>query len=149
MKKLMMGLVAMAFVWAVQAQAAEVTWQKDIKTIFDKNCLGCHGTDSPEHDAFAKDKKGFTDKGIGMRMETYSHLITYVGWPYTGALIRRLDDGNSRTDKKPGNMYEHLGANDAERKANLSIFKSWVGNWNVKRWSDISKDELSAIKAKY
>lgn len=149
MKKLMMGLAAMAFVWAVQAQADEVTWQKDIKPIFDKNCLGCHGADSPEHDAFAKDKKGFTDKGIGMRMDTYSHLITYVGWPYTGALIRRLDDGASRTDKKPGNMYEHLGATEAERKTNLNMFKSWVGNWNVKRWSDISKDELSAIKAKY
>jgi hypothetical protein len=149
MKKLMMGLVAMAFVWAVQVQADEVTWQKDIKPIFDKNCLGCHGADSPEHDAFAKDKKGFTDKGIGMRMDTYSHLITYVGWPYTGALIRRLDDGTSRTDKKPGNMYEHLGATDVERKSNLNMFKSWVGNWNVKRWSDISKDELSAIKAKF
>ena len=74
MKKLIMGLAAMAFVWAVQAQAAEVTWQKDIKPIFDKNCLGCHGIDSPEHDAFAKDKKGFTDKGIGMRMDTYSYL---------------------------------------------------------------------------
>ncbi len=151
MKKLMAGLVAMAFVWAVQAQAEEVvvSWQKDIKPIFDKNCLGCHGTDSPEHDAFAKDKKGFTDKGIGMRMDTYSHLITYVGWPYTGALIRRLDDGTSRTDKKPGNMYEHLGATEAERKANLNIFKNWVGSWNVKRWKDISKDELSAIKAKF
>ena len=149
MKILMMGLAAMVFVWVVQAQAAEVTWQKDIKPIFDKNCLGCHGTDSPEHDAFAKDKKGFTDKGVGMRMETYSHLITYVGWPYTGALVRRLDDGTSRTDKKPGNMYEHLGATEAERKTNLNIFKSWAGSWNVKRWSDISKDELSAIKAKY
>jgi hypothetical protein len=151
MKKLMAGLIAMAFVWAVQAQAEEVvvSWQKDIKPIFDKNCLDCHGTGSPEHDVFAKDKKGFTDKGIGMRMDTYSHLITYVGWPYTGALIRRLDDGTSRTDKKPGNMYEHLGATEAERKANLNIFKNWVGSWNVKRWKDISKDELSAIKAKF
>lgn len=149
MKKLMMGLVAMAFVCAVQAQAAEVTWQKDIKPFFDKNCVACHGSGSPEHDDFAKDKKGYTDKGIGMRMDTYSHLITYVGWPYTGALIRRLDDGTSRTDKKQGNMYEHLGATEAERKANLNMFKSWVGSWNVKRWGDISKDELTAIKAKF
>lgn len=144
-----MGLAAMAFIWAVQAQAAEVTWLKDIKPFFDKNCLGCHGKDSPEHDEFAKDKKGYTDKSIGMRMDTYSHLVTYVGWPYTGALIRRLDDGTSRTDKKPGNMHEHLGANETERKANLALFKAWVGSWNVKRWSDITKEELSAIKAKY
>jgi len=149
MKKLLMALAAMTCVWSAQARAAEVTWTKDIKPFFDKNCLACHGKDSPEHDAFAKAKKEWTDKGIGMRMDTYSHLITYVGWPYTGALIRRLDDGTSRTDKKPGNMYEHLGATDAERKANLAIFKAWVGSWNVKRWSDITKEELSAIKAKY
>lgn len=149
MRKELIAVAAIALVGTVQAQAAEVTWQKDIKQLFDKNCLSCHGKDSPEHDAFAKDKKGFTEKGIGMRMDTYSHLITYVGWPYTGALIRRLDDGTSREDNKPGNMYEHLGATDAERKANLAIFKSWVGSWNVKRWKDISKDELNAIKAKY
>lgn len=46
-------------------------------------------------------------------------------------------------------MYEHLGATDAERKANLSTFKAWVGSWNVKRWNDITKEELNAIKAKY
>lgn len=149
MMKLMMGLAAMVFVLAVQAQAAEVTWHKDIKPIFDRQCVGCHGTDSPEHDAFAKDKKGFMDKGIGMRMDTFSHLITYVGWPYTGALIRRLDDGTSRADKKQGNMYEHLGETDIERKANLAIFRAWIGTWNVKRWSDITKEELNAIKAKY
>lgn len=44
MKILMIGLAAMAFVWAVQAQAAEVTWQQDIKPIFDKNCQGTSTT---------------------------------------------------------------------------------------------------------
>jgi hypothetical protein len=149
MKKMIIGLAAIAAIATVQAEAAEITWQKDIKPLFEKNCLACHGTDSPEHDAFAKDKKGFTDKGMGMRMDTYSHLITYVGWPYTGALMRRLDDGSTRSDKKAGNMYEHLGINEVERKANLEIFRNWVGNWNMKRWKDITKDELDAIKAKY
>ena len=149
MKKLMMGLVAMAFVWAVQAQAAEVTWQKDIKPIFDKNCLDCHGKDSPEYGDFKNDKKKWTDKSIGMRMNTYSHLTAFVGWPDTGALMRRLDDGNSKPDKKAGNMYEHLGANDVERKANLEVFKSWVGSWNLKRWADVTKEDLNAIKAKF
>ncbi len=149
MKKMLMAVTALILATVTQVPAAEVTWTKEIKPLFDKNCLGCHGKDSPEHDEFAKDKKGFTDKGIGMRMDTYIHLVTYVGWPYTGALIRRLDDGTSREDKKPGNMYEHLGATDAERKTNLAIFKSWVGSWNVKRWKDISKDELNSIKAKY
>lgn len=149
MKRLMIGLGLMAFVWAVQAQAAEVTWQKDIRPIFDRQCAGCHGPGSPEHDVFAADKKGFMEKGIGMRMDTYSHLITYVGWPYSGALMRRLDDGSGKPDKKAGNMYEHLGATETERKANLETFKGWVGNWNLKRGKDVTKEELSALKVKY
>ena len=149
MKRLMMGLGSMAFVWAVQAQAAEVTWQKDIKPIFEKQCAGCHGATSPEHDVFARDKQGYTDRNVGMRMDTYSHLITYVGWPYTGAMMRRLDDGSSKPDKKAGNMYEHLGATEAERKANLEKFKAWVGNWNLKRWKDATKEELNALKILY
>jgi mono/diheme cytochrome c family protein len=149
MKKMLMTLTAITIACVTHAQAADVTWQKDIKPLFDSNCLSCHGKENPEHDEFAKDKKGYTEKNIGMRMDTYSHLITYVGWPYTGALIRRLDDGTSREDKKPGNMYEYLGATDAERKANLATFKAWVGNWSVKRWKDITKEELDAIQAKY
>lgn len=149
MKKLMMGLAAMAIVWGVQAQAADVTWQKDIKPIFDKQCAGCHGAGSPEVGEFKKDKKKWTDKSIGMRMDTYSHLITFVGWPDAGALMRRLDDGSGKADKKAGNMYEHLGTNEAERKANLDTFKAWVGNWNLKRWKDVTKDELNALKVSY
>lgn len=149
MKKLMMGATAMAFVWAAQAQAAEITWQKDIKPLFDRQCAGCHGTDSPEHEEFSKDKKKWTDKGIGMRMDTYSHLLAHVGWPDSGALMRRLDDGSSKADRKAGNMYQHLGDNEAARKANLEIFKAWVGNWNLKRWKDISKEELNTLKVKY
>jgi hypothetical protein len=38
MKILLTGLAVMAFVWAVQAQAAEVTCRKDIKPIFDTRC---------------------------------------------------------------------------------------------------------------
>ena len=149
MKRLMIGLGLMAFVWAVQAQAAEVTWQKDIKPIFDRQCADCHGTNSPEYEEFSKDKKKWTDKGIGMRMDTYSHLITYVGWPQTGALMRRLDDGSGKADKKAGNMYEYLGATEVECKANLEIFKGWVGVWNLKRGKDITKEELNSLKIKY
>lgn len=149
MKRTVICLAVFAVVGVMQSEASEITWTKDIKPLFDKQCLACHDSKAPEHDEFAKDKKGWTAKGIGMRMDTYSHLITYVGWPYTGALIRRLDDGTTRTDKKQGNMYEYLGATEAERQANLGIFKNWVGNWNQKRWKDISKDELNTIKAKY
>ncbi len=149
MKRLLIAVTAITLSGACQALAADITWEKDIKPLFDKNCLACHGKNAPEHGEFARDKKGFTEKGIGMRMDTYSHLITYVGWPYTGALIRRLDDGSGKLDKKPGNMYEHLGATEAERQTNLAVFKAWVGSWNLKRWNDITKDELNAVKVKY
>ena len=149
MKKLFIGLGVMAFIWAVQAEAAEVTWQKDIKPIFDKQCAGCHGADSPEFEEFMKDKKKWTDKSTGMRMDSYSLLINFVGWPESGALMRRLDDGSGKSDKKAGNMNEHLGATEAERAANLALFKAWVGNWNLKRAKDVTKEELSSLKIKY
>ena len=88
-------------------------------------------------------------KGLGMRMETYSHLISFVGWPNAGALMRRLDDGSSKADKKPGNMYEYLGADEKERQANLQLFKGWVGAWNLKRWPDLTKEDLNGIKVAY
>lgn len=46
-------------------------------------------------------------------------------------------------------MYEHLGANDAERKTDLSICKAWVGSRNVNHWNDTTKEELNTIKATY
>jgi len=149
MKRTMIGLAALAMFSVPQAEASEVTWTKDVKPLFEKQCQACHGATSPDHGEFDKDKKGWAAKGIGMRMDTHTHLASHVGWPYTGALMRRLDDGASKTDKKPGNMYQYLGATEAERQANLAIFKNWVGTWNQKRWKDISKDELSAIKALY
>ena len=36
-KILIIGIAAMAFVWAVQAQAAEVVWPEEIKQLCDKN----------------------------------------------------------------------------------------------------------------
>jgi hypothetical protein len=46
-------------------------------------------------------------------------------------------------------MYQHLGANEAERQQNLAAFKGWIGNWSLKRWAETSKEELDGIKAKY
>jgi hypothetical protein len=149
MKKFIIGLGAVAFVWSVQVEASEITWQKDIKPIFDKQCAGCHGKDSPHFEEFNSDKKKWADSGTGMRMDSYSYLISFVGWPETGAIMRRLDDGSSKGDKKAGNMYENLGDSPAERKANLEKFKAWVGNWNLKRWKDVTKDELNTLKIKY
>ncbi len=74
----------------------------------------------------------------GPRMDNYADLLFFVGWPDSGALMRRLDDGSSVHAKggKPGNMYQYLGTTNKERQKNLSLFKAWVGEggWNLNRW---------------
>lgn len=141
-----LSLTALA---ATTVQAEEITWSGAIKQVFEKHCIACHGSDAPEYAAFKKDKDVWLKKGTGMRMETYSHLISFVGWPNSGALMRRLDDGKGSKEGKPGNMYQHLGADEQERQTNLALFKQWVGNWSLKRLADLSKDELNSVKAKY
>lgn len=148
MKKVLTA-VTLAALTATTAQADEVTWSSSIKNVFEKNCIACHGSDAPDYAAFKKDKDAWLKKGVGMRMETYSHLVSFVGWPNTGALMRRLDDGKGTKDGKVGNMYQHLGSDEQERQANLALFKKWVGAWNLKRWTDLSKDELNSVKVKY
>jgi mono/diheme cytochrome c family protein len=129
--------------------AAEATYTGQIKPLVDARCVGCHGPEAPEYPAFKKEKEAWLTKGIGPRMDTYSHLIYYTGWPDTGALMRRLDDGASSKDGKPGNMYQHLGDNDTERQQNLSLFKAWVGNWTPKRFDALTKEDLAGIKIPY
>ncbi len=136
-------VIALLLAFPLAVQAEDVTFSKDIKPIVDARCAGCHGSDAPEYAAFKKEKEAWTAKGIGPRMDTYSHLIYYTGWPDTGALMRRLDDA------KPGNMYEYLGDSAEERQKNLALFKAWVGNWTHKRWKEISKEELDGVKVPY
>jgi hypothetical protein len=144
---LVLGLILNA---ASAVQSEEVTYRKHIKQIFDAKCSGCHGTNAaPEYQAFKEEKEMWMSKGMGMRMDTYSHLVFFTAWPDTGALMRRLDDGKGSSDGKPGNMYGHLGATDDERQQSLKIFKEWVGNWTKKRWNEITKEELDGIKVKY
>lgn len=148
MKKVLAALILTALA-ITQAQAEEITWSGSIREVFEKQCIGCHGSSAPEYAAFKQDKDVWMKKGSGMRMETYSHLVSFVGWPNSGALMRRLDDGKDSKEGKPGNMYRHLGSDEQERQINLSLFKKWIGNWNMQRWADLSKDELSGVKVKY
>jgi hypothetical protein len=92
------------------------------------------------------------------RTDSYADLVQLISWPDSGALMRRLDDGANTTDKKPGNMYRHLGENDAERAKNLQVFKAWLGGegtWNLNRWTArgelpaITKEQLDRIKLAY
>ena len=149
MQKIVISLLFLALNTTL-AIAADVTYTGQIKPLFDAKCVACHGAESaPEHKAFKMDKEKWLAKGQGMRMDTYSHLIGYIGWPDSGAIMRRLDDGTNRDDKKPGNMYQYLGDNETERQANLALFRSWIGNWNLKKFDALTKEELAGIKVVY
>jgi len=142
MKKLVV-IIAVSVLFASVAYATEATYREHIKTIFDAQCSACHGESAPEYKAFKLDKEKWISEGVGPRMDSYTYLVYFTGWPDTGALMRRLDD------TKPGNMYEHLGDNEEERQQNLALFKSWVGGWTLKRFKDLTIEELAAIKVTY
>jgi hypothetical protein len=138
------------------ALAQDVTYRKDVKPLFESKCVGCHGAASPYFGEFDEDVKKFAAAMKGPRMDSYADLIFFTGWPDTGALMRRLDDGKS-AGGKPGNMYQYLGSTDEERQKNLQTFKAWVGpeGWILKRWAArgnvpaITKEELDKIRVKY
>jgi hypothetical protein len=139
------------------AAAEEVTYRKHIRPLFEERCAACHGADAPYYGDFKEDKGKYVANEIGPRMDTYADLIFFIGWPDTGALMRRLDDGKCTKDGKQGNMYDDLGDDDEERQKNLKIFKAWVGEdaWILKRWNargDVpgaTKEEITRMKLKY
>jgi hypothetical protein len=147
-------------VWFAGASASglaqETTYSKDIKPLFDSKCAACHGAGAPTLAEFLKDQKKFEAAMKGPRMDSYADMIMLVGWPDTGAVMRRLDDGKS-AGGKPGNMYQFLGASEEERQKNLQIFKAWVGpeGWVLNRFKargnvpGISKEQLEKILVKY
>ena len=126
-----------------------VTYTAMVQPLFLEKCAGCHGEGSPEHKQFKKDKEGYKARGLGPRMDTYTYLISFVAWPDTGAVMRRLDDGKNSQTAKQGNMYEHLGDSEQERQDNLKIFQEWIGNWSLKRWKDSSKKEINQMVLAY
>lgn len=138
-----------------QAVASEVTYRDDIKPLWEMHCSSCHGESAPTLGRFKEDSEKYEALNKGPRMLGYAELTSYVVWPETGALMRRLDDGGGGD---PGNMYEHLGEDDAERQANLQIFKNWIGGedaWYYNRWnprgdvSGVTKEQINALKLKY
>ncbi len=142
-KLLPVATLILFLILPLAALAETVTYRKDIQPVFQARCVVCHGSDAPEYQGFKEAKEAWLAKGLGPRMDTYSHLVFYTAWPDTGALMRRLDDA------KPGNMYQHLGDSDAERQKNLALFKAWVGNWNLKKWGEVTKEELDGVKVPY
>lgn len=125
----------------------KITYDNTIKSIVDQRCAACHGSSAPSMEEFKKDQEGYKAKSLGPRMDTYENLMVMVNGSDTGAMMRRLDDGANTKDNKPGNMYQYLGNNDAERAANLALFKQWIGGWTLKRAKDISEEERKGILA--
>lgn len=142
---------------AGSAAAADVTYRGQIRALVHAQCRECHGDKSPTLAEFELNKEKYKEEKLGPRFDTYADLIALIGWPDSGALMRRLDDGSGSPDKKKGNMNKYLGETDAERAANLAIMKAWVGEgaWNLKRWTKrdnvpaITKEELDLLKLKY
>jgi hypothetical protein len=137
--------------------AADVTYRKDIRPLWEQKCAACHGASSPYLGDFEEDKKKFEAQFKGPRMDTYADMVFFIGWPDNGAIMRRLDDGKGAAGGKPGNMYQYLGATDDERQKNLNLFKEWVGKdaWKLNRWEArgtvpaITKEDMDKIKVKY
>lgn len=152
-KRIALTLMALMLVPAMPALAQERTWRNDVKPLFDAKCIQCHEATAPEYNDW--ELLGDAKDETPPRMDTYPHFMSYVVWPATGAMMRRLDDG--KAGGKVGNMYEHLGADDEERGKNLQVIKDWLGEgaWNMNRWQarnevpGVSKEQLEKIKAKY
>jgi hypothetical protein len=152
MKKAILGAVLAGVILslAALASAEEVTYRKQIKPLFDAKCAACHGAEAaPEYGAFKEEKTRWLAKGQGMKMDTYSHLLFYTAWPGTGAIMRRLNDGQGAREAQAGNMYPYLGDREEERQKNLKLFKEWVGNWTLKKRNEITQEDLAGIKAAY
>lgn len=134
---------------AAPGGGSEMTYTKDIKKIFKNKCSKCHGSQSPEHMEFMRDMNTYKKKKKGPRMDTHAHMVSFIIWPDTGSLMRALDDGKNTTDGRAGRMYQHLGKSETERQKNLQIFREWVGNWTLKEWADIKKEEIDRMKLLY
>jgi len=158
MKPFALGIAALAaFSVSAPSTATDVTYRKDIRPLMEQKCLGCHGSGAPYYGDFKEDVKKYEAAMKGPRMDTYADTIYFVGWPDTGALMRRLDDGKASKSGKPGNMYAYLGSSDEERQKNFKLFKGWIGEdaWVLNRWNargdvpGITKDQVSKMKLKY
>jgi hypothetical protein len=109
-------LILLALFATTTALADEVTYRNDIRPLWQEKCMACHGETAPSLAEFDENKEKYKQLSQGPRMDSYANLVAFVGWPDTGALMRRLDDGANTKDRKPGNMYENLGADEAERQ---------------------------------
>jgi len=142
---------------ATLTQAADVSYRSDIRPLIKAQCVECHGDESPTLADFLQEQEKFKKEKQGPRLGSYGELIQLIGWPDSGAFMRRLDDGANSPTKKTGNMYKYLGETDAIRASNLNLIKAWVGEgaWSLSRWEKVgdaaavSKEQMDKLKLKY
>jgi mono/diheme cytochrome c family protein len=148
-KKTLLLLTTAGAIGALSAPAAaqSVTYENTVKKIFAERCAACHISGAPSMSEFQNNKEAWTKKFKGPSLADYKSVMVMVNGSDAGALMRRLDDGKNTKDGKPGNMYNYLGSNPAERSARLDTMKKWVGNWSLKRRKELSDAELKAISA--
>lgn len=147
---------------------AQVSHEKHIQPVWERNCSECHGEQSPSQAQYAADPDRYTQLGVGPRMGSREEMLQFVVWPDAGALMRALDEGvqahaseggkrlgrkarrAAQETREPGSMYQYLGADEAERQRNLTLFKAWVGHdaWHLKPWDEWTKEELDLIQAR-
>lgn len=148
--KTALSALVLALTMNIPAYAENITYTKHIRPLWEEKCMGCHGPSSPYLIDFLDDKEAFIKQSRGPRMDTYANLVMFVGWPDTGALMRRLDDGKNTKNGQPGNMYQYLGTDEPERQTNLLRVKAWVGEggWVLSKFKDLSKDDLAKMKVR-
>ena len=158
--KLNLFALAACAAMALPAAAADVTYRKDVAPMMKKYCAECHSAaaDAPSMAEFNLDQEKYKKAKVGPLSDTFEHLLQLVNGKSMGAFMRRLDDGTSPyAGGKPGNMYKYLGETDAERAANLTVLKAWVGEggWNLNRMAArgdvpaITKEQLDKLILKY
>jgi hypothetical protein len=148
--------LTLAFVLGAGAANAQ-TYRSHVQPLIKAQCAECHGADAPTLAEFKLDEEKYKKEKLGPRTDTYENLLQIMVYPDSGAFMRRVDDGTSTSDKKPGNMYKHLGVTDAERQTNLKLLKTWLGEgaWNLNRWGPrgevpgITKEQMDKVQAKY
>jgi hypothetical protein len=130
-------------------ESVSITYSEHVRPLFEEKCSSCHGEESPDHHEFERNMKKYILKDIGPRMDSYTYLVSFIVWPGTGTLMRRLDDGKGSGSGKPGNMYQYLGNSEEERQKNLNLFKSWIGNWSLANWEWMSKEDIDSMLLQY
>jgi hypothetical protein len=141
----------------INGLATAQTYRTDVQPFIKAQCAECHGAEAPTLAEFKLDEEKYKKLKLGPRTDTYENLLQIVVYPDSGAFMRRVDDGSHTFDKKPGNMYKHLGETEADRQTHLKMLKAWIGEggWNLNRWGPrgevpgISKEQMDKVQVKY